>query len=324
MIYRKLGRSALSIAPLALGGNVFGWTADEKTSHRLFDACVEAGINLIDTADVYSRWAPGHQGGESESVIGSWLQTSGKRSKVLIATKVGHEMGPGKRGLSRAYIRDAVEASLRRLRTSHIDLYQAHADDPETPLEETLGAFDELIKAGKVRCIGASNYSAERLAQALEVSRRNGFARYESLQPWYNLYDRANYEGSLAELCEREELGVISYFSLASGFLTGKYRREADLKGRPRAMAVQAMMNPRGMRILAALDAVAAKIGATQAQVALSWLVCHGVTAPIASATTLPQLQELIGSTSLQLDAGSVQLLDEASAGAEPRRPPGG
>jgi aryl-alcohol dehydrogenase-like predicted oxidoreductase len=324
MIYRKLGRSALSVAPLALGGNVLGWTADEKTSHRLFDACVDAGVNLIDTADVYSRWIPGHQGGESESVIGSWLQHSGKRNKVLIATKVGHEMGPGKRGLSRAYIFAAVEASLRRLRTSYIDLYQAHADDPETPLEETLGAFDELIKAGKVRCIGASNYSAERLAQALEVSRRNDFARYESLQPWYNLYDRANYEGALAQLCEREELGVISYFSLASGFLTGKYRSEADLKGRPRAMAVQGMLNPRGMRILAALDAVAAKVGATQAQVALSWLVCHGVTAPIASATTLPQLEELIGSTSLRLDAGSVQLLDEASVGGEPRRPPGG
>jgi aryl-alcohol dehydrogenase-like predicted oxidoreductase len=324
MIYRKLGRSELSVAPLALGGNVFGWTADEKTSHLLFDACVDAGINLIDTADVYSRWAPGHQGGESESVIGSWLQKSGKRSKVLIATKVGHEMGPGKRGLSRAYILEAVEASLRRLRTSYIDLYQAHADDPGAPLEETLGTFDELIKSGKVRCIGASNYSAERLAQALEVSRRNGYARYESLQPWYNLYDRANYEGPLAELCEREGLGVISYFSLASGFLTGKYRSDADLKGRPRAMAVQAMMNERGTRILVALDEVATRVGATPAQVALSWLVSHGVTAPIASATTLSQLEELIGSTALRLDTESLHLLDDASAGAEPRRPVGG
>jgi aryl-alcohol dehydrogenase-like predicted oxidoreductase len=324
MIYRELGRSGLSVAPLALGGNVLGWTADEQTSHRLLDACVDAGINLIDTADVYSRWIPGHQGGESESVIGSWVRRSGKRNKVLIATKVGHEMGPGKRGLSRAYILEAVDASLRRLGTSYIDLYQAHADDAGTPLEETLAAFDALVRAGKVRCIGASNYGAERLAQALEVSRANGFARYECLQPWYNLYDRANFEGPLAQLCQREQLGVISYFSLASGFLTGKYRAEADLKGRPRAMAVQSMMNPRGMRILAALDTVAAQTGATPAQIALSWLVAHGVTAPIASATTLPQLEELIGATRLQLDAGSLSLLDEASLGAEPKRPPGG
>jgi aryl-alcohol dehydrogenase-like predicted oxidoreductase len=323
MSYRELGRSGLRIAPLVLGGNVFGWTIDEKASHQLLDAAVDAGINMIDTADVYSRWIPGHQGGESETVIGKWLQKSGKRDKVLIATKLGHEMGPGKKGLSRAYIREAVEASLRRLRTTHIDLYQAHGDDPEVPLEETLGAFDELVRAGKVRAIGASNYGAARLAQALDVSRRNGLARYESLQPWYNLHDRADFEGALQELCAREALGVISYFSLASGFLTGKYRGEADLAGRPRAHAVKAMMTPRGMRILAALDAVASRLGATPAQIALAWTISHGVTAPIASATTLPQLTEIVGSTRLRLDAEAVRQLDAASVGSEPRRPLG-
>jgi aryl-alcohol dehydrogenase-like predicted oxidoreductase len=323
MTYRNLGRSGLKVAPLVLGGNVLGWTADEQTSHQLLDALVDAGINMIDTADVYSRWIPGHQGGESETVIGNWLQKSGKRDKVLIATKVGHEMGPGKKGLSRAYIFESVDASLRRLRTTYIDLYQAHADDADTPLEETLGAFNDLIKAGKVRAIGASNYGAARLGEALEVSRRNGFARYESLQPWYNLHDRADYEGALQQLCTREGLGVITYFSLASGFLTGKYRSEADLAGRPRGYAVKAMMNPRGMRILAALDTVAARVGATPAQVALAWIVSHGVTAPIASATTLPQLREIIGSTRLRLDAEAVRQLDDASVGSEPRRPPG-
>jgi aryl-alcohol dehydrogenase-like predicted oxidoreductase len=323
MTYRNLGRSGLKIAPLVLGGNVLGWTADEPTSHRLLDACVDAGINMIDTADAYSRWIPGHQGGESETVIGTWLRKSGKRDKVMIATKLGHEMGPGKAGLSRAYIFEAVDASLRRLQTTYIDLYQAHLDDAKTPLEETLGAFNDLVKAGKVRALGASNHGAARLAQALEVSRRNGFARYESLQPWYNLHDRADLEGELQQLCVREEIGIISYFSLASGFLTGKYRSEADLAGRPRAISVKANMTPRGMRILAALDAVARRINATPAQVALAWIVSHGVTAPIASATTLPQLQEIIGSTRIRLDADAVRDLDAASVGSESHRPPG-
>jgi aryl-alcohol dehydrogenase-like predicted oxidoreductase len=323
MTYRNLGRSGLAIAPLVFGGNVLGWSADEETSHQLLDAVVDAGINMIDTADVYSRWIPGHQGGESETVIGNWLHKSGKRNQVLIATKVGHEMGEGRKGLSRAYIFEAVDASLRRLRTSYIDLYQAHADDGDTPLEETLGAFNDLVKAGKVRALGASNYSTARLAQALEISRRNGFARYESLQPWYNLHDRADFEGPPQQLCSREGLGVITYFSLASGFLTGKYRSEADLAGRPRGYAVKAMLNPRGMRILAALDSVAARIAATPAQVALAWTISHGVTAPIASATTLPQLQEIIGSARLRLDAEAVRQLDEASVGSEPHRPLG-
>jgi aryl-alcohol dehydrogenase-like predicted oxidoreductase len=321
MIYRELGRSGLRLAPLVFGGNVLGWTADERTSHQLLDACVAAGINMIDTADAYSRWIPGHQGGESESVIGSWLKKSGKRAQVLIATKVGHEMGPGKEGLSRAHILESIDGSLRRLQTDYVDLYQAHVDDPRVPLEETLGTFNDLVKAGKVRALGASNHSAARLAQALEVSRRNGFARYESLQPWYNLHDRADFEGELQQLCQREHLGVISYFSLASGFLTGKYRSEADLAGRPRGMGVRANLTPRGMRILAALDAVAARHGATPAQIALAWTISHGVTAPIASATTLPQLHEIIGSTRIRLDADAVRELDAASIGSEVRRP---
>ena len=322
MTYRELGRSGLKIAPLVLGGNVFGWTADEKTSHAILDACVDAGINMVDTADAYSRWAPGHQGGESETVIGNWLHKSGRRSKVLIATKVGHEMGPGRKGLSRARILEAVDESLRRLRTDVIDLYQAHIDDSATPLEETLGTFNDLVRAGKVRAIGCSNYGPERLGAALEVSRRHGYARYESLQPWYNLYDRANFEGPLAELCRREDVGVISYFGLASGFLTGKYRTEADLEGRPRGLRIRAMMNPRGMRILAALDTVAARYRATPAQVALAWVVAHGVTAPIASATTLAQLAEIAGSMQLALDADAVRTLDAASVGSEFRPPP--
>jgi aryl-alcohol dehydrogenase-like predicted oxidoreductase len=316
-----LGHSGLRIAPLVFGGNVFGWTVDEKNSYRLLDACLDGGINMIDTADTYSRWVEGNTGGESETIIGNWLEKSGKRAQVLIATKAGNEMGEGRMGLSRAYLFEAVEASLKRLRTSYIDLYQAHRDDPGTPLEETLGAFTDLVKAGKVRAIGASNYKAPRLAQALEVSRQNGFARFESLQPWYNLYDRAEFEGPTQELCRDEGLGVISYFSLARGFLTGKYRTEADLAGSARRSGVRTMMNPRGMRILAALDAIAQRIGATPAQVALAWVRGRGLTAPIASATTPVQLEELIGSMHIQLDAEAMQQLDAASVGAEPRHP---
>ncbi|HTT01393.1 MAG TPA: aldo/keto reductase [Steroidobacteraceae bacterium] len=311
---RKLGNSGLLVGPLALGGNVFGWTADEATSFEVLDAFVASGMNLIDTADVYSRWIPGHQGGESESVIGKWLKSRGQRSRVLIATKVGIEMAPGEQGLSRAYIMRAVERSLTRLQTDYIDLYQSHRDDAGTPLEETLEAHAQLLAQGKVRAIGASNYSAERLAASLQTSATRGLPRYESLQPWYNLYDRASFEGELAELCKRENLGVISYFSLASGFLTGKYRSAADLTNRPRAYRVKDMLTERGLRILRALDAVAREHEATPAQVSLAWLLARGVTAPIASATSVAQLQELIGATDLELSAAALKSLDAASA----------
>lgn len=312
---RKLGRSGIEIAPLAFGGNVFGWTADEPTSFRLLDAFVEAGMNLLDTADVYSRWIPGHQGGESETVIGRWLKSRGQRDRVVIATKLGVEMGPDDKGLSRAYMLRAVERSLARLQTDYIDLYQSHRDDEETPLEETLEAYAELIRAGKVRCIGASNYTAPRLAEALRISSERSLPRYECLQPCYNLYDRIGFEGELADLCLSEEVGVITYFSLASGFLTGKYRSEEDLEGRPRAYRVKDMLNERGFRILAALDQVASAKSATPAQVALAWLLRKpAVTAPIASATTLPQFEEQLGAVHLDLDVTSMDILDRASA----------
>ncbi len=315
MIARKLGNSSLTVGPLALGGNVFGWTADEATSFKVLDAFVGSGLNLIDTADVYSRWIPGHRGGESETIIGNWLKSRRNRAQVVIATKLGMEMGPGEQGLSRAYILRAVDRSLQRLNTDYIDLYQSHRDDSQTPLEETLAAYGELIKQGKVRAIGASNYTAERLGAALEVSAANGLPRYESLQPCYNLYDRAGFGGELAGLCRRERVGVISYFSLASGFLTGKYRSEADLAGRARGYRVKDMLNERGYRILRALDAVSRETGATPAQVSLAWLIARGVTAPIASATSVEQLNELAGATRLELKADAVKVLDEASAG---------
>jgi aryl-alcohol dehydrogenase-like predicted oxidoreductase len=318
---QRLGRSSLEVAPLALGGNVFGWTADEKRSFEVLDAFVAAGFNLVDTADAYSKWIPGHVGGESERMIGQWLERRGRRDDVLIATKVGMEMAPGDKGLSRAYIFKAVDRSLERLKTDYIDLYQAHTDDKSTPLEETLGAFAELVKAGKVRAIGASNYDAERLAAALAVSRKENLPRYESLQPWYNLYDRAGFEGPLADLCRREQLGVIPYFGLASGFLTGKYRTLKDTEGSARAYRVKEMLDERGLRILAALDAVGARYEATPAQVSLAWLRAHGIVAPIASATSAKQLEELAGSADVELDAAAVAELDEASAGGSP--PPG-
>ena len=317
MIKRRLGNSSLEVGPLAFGGNIFGWTADEATSFKLLDAFVDSGLNLVDTADVYSKWIPGNKGGESETIIGNWLAKGGKRDKVVIATKLGVEMGPGEQGLSRAYMMREVERSLARLKTDYIDLYQAHRDDAETPMEETLSAFGELIKAGKVRAIGASNFKADRLAEALRVSATKGLPRYESLQPWYNLYDRADFEGALADLCRRENVGVIPYFSLASGFLTGKYRSEKDLQGKARGYRVKDMLNERGFRILKALDTVSGELRATPAQVSLAWLVAHGVTAPIASATTLDQFQELLGATSLKLSPETVRLLDEASAPAK-------
>jgi len=311
---RKLGNTGLEVGPLALGGNVFGWTADEPTSFKLLDAFVASGLNLIDTADVYSKWIPGNKGGESETVIGNWLEKRGGRDKVLIATKVGVEMGPGETGLSKAYILREVERSLSRLKTDYIDLYQSHRDDVETPLEETLETYAGLIKSGKVRAIGASNYKADRLAESLKVSATRGLPRYETLQPWYNLYDRADFEGALADLCKRENIAVIPYFSLASGFLTGKYRSEKDLAGRARAYRVKDMMNERGFRILKGLDTVSAEIGATPAQVSLAWLVAKGMAAPIASATNLDQLKEIVDGTALTLSPEAVRLLDEASA----------
>jgi aryl-alcohol dehydrogenase-like predicted oxidoreductase len=323
----ELGRSGLMVAPFCFGTNVFGWTADEKTSFELLDAFVAAGFNLIDTADVYSVWVDGHSGGESETIIGKWLRSRGRRDDLVIATKFGMEMGPGMSGLSRKYMFEAVERSLERLNTDYIDLYQAHCDDENTPIEETLGAFAELIEAGKVRAIGASNYQAERLKAALEVSASQGLPRYETLQPWYNLYDRGMFEGPLADLCRREGLGVIPYFSLASGFLTGKYRSEEDLEGSARAYRVKSMMDERGFRILAALDAVAEGHGATPAQISLAWLRAHGIAAPIASATNLKQLAELADAAEIELSDAEVAQLDDASAGfsdkpAGPSGPP--
>lgn len=312
---RQLGHSGLEVGPLALGGNVFGWTADEATSFKLLDAFVDAGLNLVDTADVYSHWAPGNKGGESETVIGNWLRRSGKRDRVLIATKVGWGMGEGGKGLSRDHILRAAADSLRRLQVETIDLYQAHVDDPATPLDETLEAFAQLIRQGKVRAIGASNYGAPRLAEALRISQERGLPRYESLQPHYNLYDRAEYETQLEPLCREHGLGVISYFSLARGFLTGKYRSEADLSKSPRGSGVGPYLNERGFRILKALDEVAAKHQSTPTRVALAWLIARpGITAPISSATRLEQLNDLVEATRLELDPASIDLLNQASA----------
>jgi aryl-alcohol dehydrogenase-like predicted oxidoreductase len=311
---RTLGRSGIEVGPLALGGNVFGWTIDEAASFRVLDAFVASGLNLVDTADVYSVWVPGHKGGESETIIGNWLKKSGNRSRVAIATKVGIEIAPGEKGLSRAHVLRSAERSLNRLQTDVIDLYQAHQDDPATPLEETLGAFGELVAQKKVRAVGASNYSAARLAEALRVSRERGLPRYESLQPDYNLVDRAGYEAELEPLCRREGLGVISYYSLAAGFLTGKYRTEADLGKGPRGAKVKkSYLNERGLRVLAAVDAVAADLKASPAQVALAWLMARpGITAPIASATTPAQLEELVGATRLTLDPAAIARLNAA------------
>lgn len=311
---RPLGKSSLSIAPLAFGGNVFGWSVDEARSFELLDAFVDAGFNLIDTADMYSSWAPGNRGGESETIIGKWLKRSGKREQVVIATKVAK--WNEQPGLSPVNIQQAVEGSLKRLQVDCIDLYQAHEDDASVPLAETLGAFARLIEQGKVRAIGASNYSADRLGEALAVSREHGLPRYESVQPEYHLANRAGYEAQLEPLVRREQIGVISYYSLASGFLSGKYRSEADLaKSAARSGAVKKYLNPRGMQILAALDAVAAAHGATPAQIALAWLMARpGITAPIASATSVVQLHELMGAAQLTLAWEEIAALDLASA----------
>ena len=318
MIKRQLGRTGFAVAPFAFGGNVFGWTVDEPTSFALLDAFVDAGFNLIDTADSYSRWVPGHQGGESETIIGRWIARRGRHDDVVIATKVGSDMGLGYKCLRRDYIVQAVEQSLSRLQVDAIDLYQSHWDDPQTPLEETLAAYARLIEQGKVKTIGASNIDAGRLAEALEVSRKHNLPRYQTLQPPYNLYDRDTFEGPLADLCRREDIGVINYYSLAAGFLTGKYRSTADFAKSQRGGGMKKYLNPRGNAILAALDGVAQRYRATPAQVALAWLIAQpGVTAPIASATSLAQLDELIAATHLELDADARHVLDRASTSGE-------
>jgi aryl-alcohol dehydrogenase-like predicted oxidoreductase len=315
MEMRKLGNSGLEVAPLAFGGNVFGWTTDEPTSFALLDAFVDAGFNLVDTADIYSTWVEGHKGGESETILGKWLKHGGKREKIVLASKVGKEMGPNLQGLSKTYIVQAVDASLQRLQTDYIDLYQSHEDDPNTPLEETLEAYDQLIKQGKIRAIGASNYSAERLAQSLEVSEQTGYPRYESLQPLFNLYSREDYEKELEPLCLEKGIGVINYFPLASGFLTGKYRSAADLSDRARGSFVEKYLNERGFRIIDALDEVAQEHNMTPAQIAIAWLTSHpSITAPIASATNLEQLNELLQAATIELNPAAIDRLNQASA----------
>jgi aryl-alcohol dehydrogenase-like predicted oxidoreductase len=312
---RRLGRTDLSIAPLVLGGNVFGWTADEGTSFDLLDRFLAAGFDAVDTADAYSRFAPGNSGGESETIIGNWMKARGNRDRVTLITKVGSDMGQGKRDLSAAYIATAVEASLARLQTDHIDLYLSHWPDPTTPYGETLRAYEELLSAGKVRFIGCSNLDAGQLREALDVAGTKSLPRYEVLQPGYNLYDRSGFEGALRDLCIGEEIGVITYFGLARGFLSGKYRSGADLGKSPRGGGVKDYLNPRGMRILAALDTVSARHGATQAEVALAWIIAQpGVTAPISSATSAGQLDSLVRSASLQLTREDLAELDRASA----------
>jgi aryl-alcohol dehydrogenase-like predicted oxidoreductase len=312
---RKLGKTGMEISPLVFGGNIFGWTVDQAASFKVLDAFVEAGFNSVDTADVYSRWVPGHAGGESEIILGEWMKRSGNRDKIIVATKVGMDMGDGKKGLSKSNILASAENSLRRLQTDYIDLYQSHIDDPDTPLEETLGAYAELIKQGKVRAIGASNHKAERLSAALATSKKFGLPAYQTLQPNYSLIEREEYESNLEPLCEREGLGVINYFPLAGGFLSGKYRSEADVAGRARARNVTKYLNERGFKILGALDQVAKKYNATPARISLAWLLARpSITAPIVSATNLEQLKDLIASVDLALDRESIEFLNRASA----------
>lgn len=314
---RPLGRSGLTVAPLCLGGNVFGWTATEAQSFAVLDAFVDAGFDFIDTADVYSRWVPGHQGGESERVLGNWFAASGKRDRIVLATKIGMDLGEGRSGLRADWIRRGVEDSLRRLRTDRIDLYQSHKDDPATPQEETLRAYEDLIRQGKVRAIGASNFDADRLLAARALHRDLGLPAYETLQPEYNLFSRAGFEAGLQPLCARESIAVIPYYGLASGFLSGKYRSAADAGRSVRGPGiVSKYLNDRGLRILAALDAVAARTGANCAQVAIAWLAAQPtIAAPIVSATSVAQLQDLVAATRLRLDAAALAQLTAAGAG---------
>jgi aryl-alcohol dehydrogenase-like predicted oxidoreductase len=311
---RPLGHSGLEAAPLALGGNVFGWTADEATSFAILDRFVDGGFDLIDTANTYSTWVPGHAGGESESIIGKWLRKSGKRDRVLIATKVGMKM-QGEEGLTRSQVEKHVEASLKRLQTDRIDLYQTHKDDPGTPVEETLEALARLVKAGKVRAIGASQYDAARLRESLDASERMGMPRYDTLQPEFNLFDRAGFERDLQPVAVEHRLAVIPFFGLAKGFLSGKYRKPSDIEGRPRAAGLKKYFEgDRGMRILAALDSVSKRAGATPAQVSLAWIMAQpSIAAPIASVTSVKQLDELAGAAALKLHADDLAELDRAS-----------
>ncbi len=316
MELRPLGRTGLKIAPLVFGGNVFGWTADEKTSFALLSRFFEAGFNTVDTADVYSSWAPGNSGGESEVIIGKWLKSGAvARDKAIIVTKVGSDLGEGRKGLSQKWIMQAVEDSLKRLQTDYIDLYLSHWPDASVPYEETLAAHTKLKEQGKVRAVGGSNLDATQLQASLDAATANGLQRYDVLQPEYNLYDRGGFEGPLAELCQREDIGVITYFSLASGFLTGKYRTPADTQGKARGEDAGKYLDAKGQRILAALDTVSAEIGAKPAEIALAWLMAKPtVTAPIASATSLSQLESLIKSASLSLTSDQIALLDKAGA----------
>jgi aryl-alcohol dehydrogenase-like predicted oxidoreductase len=312
---RPLGRSGLSIAPLMLGGNVFGWTADKQTSFDILDAFVGAGFNAIDTADCYSLWVPGNRGGESETIIGEWLARRGRRDDVVIATKVGWALAPDRKGLSAHWITQAVEDSLKRLGTDYIDLYQSHVDDSTIPFEETLSAYGRLIEQGKVRAIGCSNISGVRLEEALAVSRQENLPRYETAQPRYNLYDRKDYETDLAPVIAREGLSTISFYGLAAGFLTGKYRSHDDLGKSPRGARVEEYINTRGLKILGALDEASARLGATPARIALAWVMARPtVAAPIASATSVAQLTELMAAAELTLDPATLTALDAASA----------
>lgn len=311
---RILGNSEIAVSSLAFGGSVFGWTASEQLSFLLLDRFVDAGFTFIDTADVYSRWVPGHSGGESETILGKWLRRTGKRYNVVVATKVGMVMGHGKHGLSKSYLVRAIEDSLRRLQTDYIDLYQSHVDDRGTPLDETLEAYAQLLSQGKVRAIGASNYGADRLSAAINTSIKFGYPSFQTLQPLYNLYDRHDYELELEPVCRELGLGVITYFSLASGFLTGKYRSHNDLSKSARGQVARKYLNARGYRILRALDEVATTHGSTVAAVSLAWLIGRPtVTAAIASATSLEQLEELIQGANLSLDKSSTELLNRSS-----------
>lgn len=310
---RKLGNSDLVVAPIAFGGNVFGWTIDEQTSFGILDRFVNAGFNLIDTANVYSRWKPGNQGGESETIIGNWLKSRNNRQQVIIATKVGADMGSGK-DISKANILKEVDNSLKRLQTDYIDLYFSHYDDEKTPVEETLEAYQELIKAGKVRTIGASNFSADRLKESLEASKRAGLPKYEVFQPEYNLYNREQYETTYEPIVQEYQLGVTNYYALASGFLTGKYRSEADLNKSQRGGGIKSFLNDRGFKILEALDQVAERQGSQPASIAIAWLIARpSVTAPIASVTSTEQLKDLEKAANIQLTADDMQMLDQAS-----------
>lgn len=313
---RKLGNTDLLVSPVTFGGNVFGWTLDEKKSFEVLDGFIEAGFNFIDTADVYSRWVPENKGGESETIIGNWMKARNNRNQIILATKVGSNMElNGKKCLSKKYILEAVDASLLRLKTDYIDLYQSHYDDPETPVQETLEAYDQLIRAGKVRWIGASNFSAERFKESLETSARLSLPKYQTFQPEYNLYKREGFEKELEQICLDNQVGVINYYSLASGFLTGKYRSETDLGKSQRGSAVKEFMNPRGFRILKALDEVSEQYNSSLASVALAWLMARpSVTSPIASVTSLAQLKNLTKAAALRLDVEVISILDAASA----------